>query len=108
MMFALGCIQSLRCNENTCPTGVATSNKHRAKALKPKIKGPHVANYHKNTIESFAELAGAMGVSHVDELMPNLIRHRVDNGSVSYDTFSDYIKPGAILDGDAPYVYMKP
>ena len=23
MMFAVGCIQSLRCNENTCPTGVA-------------------------------------------------------------------------------------
>ena len=109
MMFALGCIQSLRCNENTCPTGVATSNPRRAKALKPKLKGPRVANYHKNTVESFAELAGAMGVNTIDQLTPDMVRHRHDDGhSVSYDAFSNYIQPGTILDGTAPMLYMKP
>ena len=26
MMFAIGCIQALRCNSNQCPTGVATQD----------------------------------------------------------------------------------
>jgi glutamate synthase domain-containing protein 2 len=26
-MFVLGCIQSLKCNQNTCPTGVTTHDK---------------------------------------------------------------------------------
>ncbi len=32
-MFALGCIQSLQCNTDKCPTGIATQNKHRWKSL---------------------------------------------------------------------------
>eukprot|EP01043_Picozoa_sp_COSAG02_P083544 COSAG02_NODE_21538_length_784_cov_1.052555_1_plen_61_part_10 len=27
MMFALGCIQALKCNTNKCPTGVATQDR---------------------------------------------------------------------------------
>jgi glutamate synthase domain-containing protein 2 len=109
MMFAIGCIQSLRCNENTCPTGVATSNPRRASALKPRTKGPHVANFHKNTLHSFAELAGAMGIKRVSELHPDLLRHRKnETHSISFDIFSNYIKAGSILDESAPYLYMKP
>ena len=33
MLFALGCIQSVRCNTNTCPTGIATQDRARAKAV---------------------------------------------------------------------------
>jgi glutamate synthase domain-containing protein 2 len=109
MMFALGCIQSLRCNENTCPTGVATSNPRRGKALLPLEKGPRVAHYHKNTLHSFVELAGAVGVHNKQGLVPELIRHRQDDGhSVSYDAYANYILPGAILDGTAPRLYLKP
>src|SRR5690606_27581312 len=32
-MFALGCIQALRCNTNQCPTGVATQDKMLIKGL---------------------------------------------------------------------------
>jgi Glutamate synthase domain 2 len=27
-MLALGCIQSLQCNRNTCPTGITTQNRN--------------------------------------------------------------------------------
>jgi glutamate synthase domain-containing protein 2 len=109
MMFALGCIQSLRCNENTCPTGVATSNPRRAQALKPKAKGPRVAHYHDNSLHSFVELAGAMGVQNMTDLTPDLIRHRENDGhSIDYANFANYIEPGTILRGTAPKLYMKP
>jgi glutamate synthase domain-containing protein 2 len=109
MMFALGCIQSLRCNENTCPTGVATSNPRRGKALLPQEKGPRVAHYQRNTLQSFKELAGAVGVKNRQGLVPELIRHRQDDGrSVSYDAYANYLEPGAILDGTAIRLYLKP
>src|SRR5260364_142576 len=34
-MFALGCIQSLSCHTDRCPTGVATQDPTRARALDP-------------------------------------------------------------------------
>jgi len=67
-MFSLGCIQSLRCHTNTCPTGVATQDKTLQKGLVPEEKYQRVANFHKNTIVSFLELASALGISSLDEL----------------------------------------
>ena len=53
MMFAVGCIQALRCNDNTCPTGVATQDRNRARALDVPTKSVGVKNYHNATVESF-------------------------------------------------------
>ena len=36
MMMALGCIQALRCNTNSCPTGVATQNRFLVAGLSGK------------------------------------------------------------------------
>ena len=47
MMFALGCIQALECNNNTCPTGVATQDKSLMKGLVVEEKKQRVANFHK-------------------------------------------------------------
>jgi len=44
-MFALGCIQSLRCDKNTCPTGITTHDKRLQRGLNPKDKAVKVANY---------------------------------------------------------------
>jgi len=44
-MFALGCIQSLKCNKNTCPTGITTHNTRLQRGLNPADKGERVANY---------------------------------------------------------------
>jgi glutamate synthase domain-containing protein 2 len=100
MMFALGCIQSLRCNNNTCPTGVATQDAARAKALDVKSKHVRVRNFHELTIESCLDIAGAMGVAHLDELTPGHISRRVgDETLLPYDEIYQYLTPRE-LEGD--------
>ncbi|NOX72478.1 MAG: FMN-binding glutamate synthase family protein, partial [Alphaproteobacteria bacterium] len=44
-MFALGCIQALKCNRNTCPTGIATHDKHLQSGLVPAVKSVRVKNF---------------------------------------------------------------
>jgi glutamate synthase domain-containing protein 2 len=44
-MFALGCIQSLQCHKDTCPTGVTTHNPRLQKGLVPMEKAKRVATY---------------------------------------------------------------
>ncbi|MAZ39938.1 MAG: FMN-binding glutamate synthase family protein [Legionellales bacterium] len=70
MMFAVGCIQSLQCNKNTCPTGVATQNPYLMRGLDVESKYMRVANFHDATIKSFLEIAGAMGFKHIDNISP--------------------------------------
>lgn len=72
-MFSLGCIQSLRCNTDTCPTGIATQNKELQKGLVPSHKRHRVNSYHKNTVEDFLEMMATIGVAKVEDLHPGLI-----------------------------------
>ncbi|MGM8851180.1 FMN-binding glutamate synthase family protein [Salinicola halophyticus] len=75
-MFAVGCIQARRCHTNKCPTGVTTQDPKRSRAIDVPEKAERVARYHKATLDGFAALTGAMGLSHFDELTPDHIRHR--------------------------------
>ena len=76
-MFSLGCIQSLNCHTNTCPTGIATTDKFRQRGLVVPDKADRVANYHRNTVRALMEVVGAAGCSHPNELTPRHIMHRV-------------------------------
>lgn len=67
-MFSLGCIQALRCNNNTCPTGVATQNKMLMKGLVVSDKSERVFHYHKNTLLAANELLAATGKSTYGEV----------------------------------------
>jgi len=78
MMFALGCIQSRQCNEDTCPTGIATQNPARYKALDVDDKAARVANYHASMIENLMMLVAAAGLNRLDELRPWHINRRVN------------------------------
>ncbi|MGB5929090.1 MAG: glutamate synthase-related protein [Cyclobacteriaceae bacterium] len=82
MMFALGCVQSLKCNLNTCPTGITTMDAQRVASLVVEDKKTKVANFHKNTIEGFKELLGSAGLSHRIELRKELIRRRINEREV--------------------------
>lgn len=105
-MFSVGCIQALRCHTNTCPTGVTTQDPRRTKALVIAYKGPHAANFHRNTLKSVLELIGAMGVDHPDHLNPNMIFYRMNEGmSVSYSELFHYLQPGQLLYGEVPEYY---
>jgi len=82
MMFALGCLQARHCNQDTCPTGIATQDPERYKALDVDIKAARVANYQRLMIENLMELIGAAGMSSLDELRPWHINHRVNGTDV--------------------------
>ncbi|MDF2368501.1 FMN-binding glutamate synthase family protein [Sneathiella sp.] len=98
MMFALGCIQSLRCNTNTCPTGIATQDQTRARAVDVSIRKQHVANYHDATIESFRELVGAIGLDDPEDLTPHHIFQRVaDHTERSSEEIYDYLDERELL-----------
>lgn len=67
-MFALGCIQALQCNKNTCPTGITTHNAHLQHGLVPEDKAERVASYHQNLTYEVGMLAHACGVREPREL----------------------------------------
>ena len=67
-MFALGCIQALQCNKNTCPTGITTHNMHLQRGLVPEDKAERVAFYHQNLTYEVGMLAHACGVREPREL----------------------------------------
>ena len=66
-MFALGCIQSLQCHKDTCPTGVTTHNKHLQKGLVVSDKASRVANYARWMNLEVARLAHSCGLSNPRE-----------------------------------------
>jgi glutamate synthase domain-containing protein 2 len=102
-MFALGCIQSLSCHTDRCPTGVTTQNQLRQKALVPEDKATRVFQFHENTLMAFKELLAAAGLSHPDELGPEHIIRRVSSTEVrSLATLHRFMKPGELLTGELP------
>jgi len=60
-MFALGCIQALQCNKDTCPTGITTHNPRLQKGLDPRLKAVRVANYAGNIMREVGIIAHACG-----------------------------------------------
>lgn len=107
MMMALGCIQALECNKNTCPTGVATQDPALMAGLVIDDKKTRVANYHKNTVESFVELLAASGIDHPDKINRTHVYRRVFMNLVkTYEEIFPTIPEGSLLEGgDAPFDY---
>jgi glutamate synthase domain-containing protein 2 len=79
-MFALGCIQALQCNKNTCPTGITTHNEKLQRGLHPPAKAERVAAYARNMINEVGIIAHACGVSSPSELGRSHARVVQDNG----------------------------
>ncbi len=103
MMMALGCIQALLCNTNTCPTGVATQDKSLMKGLVVADKKQRVSNYHRDTVESAIELAAAAGLPTIHHVTRHHMYRRVFMNQVR--TFEDIypsMAPGLLLNGSAP------
>jgi glutamate synthase domain-containing protein 2 len=99
-MFALGCVQSLSCHTNHCPTGVATQDKLRQRGLVVPDKAQRVFSFHKKTVRSLADMLAAAGLTHPDELGPHHLVRRVSATEIRQ--FSDlhvFLKPGELLHG---------
>ena len=99
MMLALGCIQSRSCNNDHCPTGVATQNPDRYMALDVTDKSERVARYQKAMITHLVELLEAAGLHDVSEVRPWHIIRRVNNEkTVSYADLYPSLDKGCLLD----------
>ncbi|MBQ0721616.1 MAG: FMN-binding glutamate synthase family protein [Gammaproteobacteria bacterium] len=67
-MFALGCIQAMQCNKNTCPTGVTTHDKNLQQGLDPTDKANRVASYVANMEKEVGTIAHSCGVREPRQL----------------------------------------
>ncbi|WP_343532110.1 FMN-binding glutamate synthase family protein [Pedobacter sp.] len=98
MMFALGCIQALECNSNTCPTGVATQDPSLMKGLVVEDKKVRVKNFHNLTVASAVELLGAAGLREPGQLSRAYINRRVNPNVIqNYRETYPYIPEGSLL-----------
>ena len=79
-MFALGCIQALQCNKNTCPTGITTHDPKLQKGLHPPTKAGRVANYVRNMVYEVGSISHACGVRNPRELRRSHARVVQPNG----------------------------
>lgn len=90
-MFALGCIQSLRCHTNTCPTGVATHDPRLQRGLVVQDKAERVASYCKNMNQEIAMIAHSCGLRTARELRREHVRIVQASGqSIALDVLFPY------------------
>jgi len=99
-MFSLGCIQSLSCHTDRCPTGVATQDKTRSRALVVEDKTERVHNFHRSMLHALAELTAAAGLDHPQDFRPLHFSRRVNAREVM--TFAEIypaVEPGELIAG---------
>jgi glutamate synthase domain-containing protein 2 len=105
-MFAVGCIQAQTCHTGHCPTGVATQNPARQRAIVVANKADRVASFHKETIHSLAEMLAAAGMTKPSDLKPQHIFRRVGDGRiVTLADLCPVIEHGAFLSGNTSPLY---
>jgi glutamate synthase domain-containing protein 2 len=90
-MFSLGCIQALRCHQNTCPTGVTTHNQRLQRGLVVEEKWQRVANYAMGMNKEIDMIAHSCGCRHARELRREHVRIVQSPGqSVAFSTLFPY------------------
>jgi glutamate synthase domain-containing protein 2 len=99
-MFSLGCIQSLSCHTDRCPTGVTTQDASRARALVVPHKIERVYNYHHATLHALAELIAAAGLDHPQQIRSIHFSQRTSTTEVqSFAKLYPSLRPGELIDG---------
>lgn len=100
-MFALGCIQSLSCNTNKCPVGVATQDPSRQKALDVPTKAERVARFHASTIHALAEMLAAAGLERPADLKAHHMVRRVSSTEIRlFSQLHTFVADGVLLRDD--------
>ena len=102
-MFALGCIQSQHCHTGRCPSGVATQDPRRQRALVVESKSERVTMFHQNTLKALKELVQAAGLSHPNDITASHIVRRCSDHEVKLlANLLPFVQPGALLGGELP------
>ncbi|MGD2172431.1 MAG: FMN-binding glutamate synthase family protein [Gammaproteobacteria bacterium] len=108
MMLALGCVQSLVCHTNRCPTGVATQNPRLAAGLVVEDKYQRVYRFHDETMHAMVDLISSSGLAHTSELARYHIHRRVNQHEVlRYDELYPPAEPGSFLRPPYPENYAR-
>jgi glutamate synthase domain-containing protein 2 len=103
-MFAVGCIQSQSCNTNKCPTGVATQDALRQRALDVGDKSERVRNFHRSTLKALAQILAAAGLSEPAQLRPLHLVRRISPTRVQlFSQAHVFLQPGELLSGATPH-----
>lgn len=99
-MFSLGCVQSMRCHTDTCPTGIATQSPARQRGLVVPEKAERVARFQQATLDALHDIVVAAGLNSPDEFTPDGLRQRVNAAEMrSIDEIYPFVAPGELLEG---------
>jgi glutamate synthase domain-containing protein 2 len=97
-MFAVGCIQAQHCHTDRCPTGVATQDPARQRAIVVPDKAERVASFHRETVKALTELIAAAGLSHPHDLRPqHFMQRAAPDRTISFAELYPVMKPGELL-----------
>ena len=107
-MFAIGCIQSLTCNTNMCPTGVATQDPTRQRALVVEDKAQRVCNFHRNTLLALSEMIAAAGLEHPCDIRPHHLVRRVSETQVRlFSQLHVFLETSELLEGKCGHDFYR-
>ena len=107
-MFALGCIQSMQCHTDRCPTGVATQDPARQRGLVVEDKWERVARFQRQTLATLREMVIAMGYDNPWQINPASISERLDPArSDPLDVIHHFLRPGELLDASDGTQYAR-
>jgi hypothetical protein len=102
--ICVGCIQAQTCHTGRCPTGVATQDPVRQRALVVPDKADRVFNFHHNTLHALKEIIQAAGLRHPAELRAHHIVRRVSSHEVRLmSELLKYLEPNDLLNGNYRY-----
>lgn len=102
-MFAVGCIQAQSCHTGTCPTGVATQDPARGRAIDVPSKADRVASYHRNTLIALSELVAAAGLPHPRDLRgAHFLQRSAADQVVGLDQIYPQLRSGELLSDHDP------
>lgn len=107
MMFALGCVQSRRCHNDTCPTGVTTQRPERIYALNVNDKAPRVANFHAAMIKNMLNILGAAGIKRITDVSPRHVYYRTGVAEVkTYAELYPFMEHNQLYEGTIPEAFQ--
>ncbi|MEO1969048.1 MAG: FMN-binding glutamate synthase family protein [Sphingomonadaceae bacterium] len=97
-MFSLGCVQSMKCHTDTCPTGIATQDPTRQRGLVVEDKAERVTRFQRQTLKALREMVVAMGLENPWEIKPSHISERQNSAhSDTIDHIYRFLEPGQLL-----------
>ncbi len=104
-MFSLGCIQAMKCNRNTCPTGITTHDPRLQRGLDPEDKAVKVANYCAGLVHEVETIAHSCGAAEPRGLRRGHVRIVQQNGETE---LLNVLHPWPLTPAELRSLYRQP